>query len=229
MVHDSPLGVCQKEPKDYQMMRNKIIWSDETKIDLFGQASRLEETWHHPYGEARWWQHHAVGMFFSGIDWETGQDWGKDEQRERALMKACSRVLRTLDWGEGWPSNRTTTLSTQPRQHRSLWMSLSGPARARNWTRLDISGEIWKRGEAPQIQWNQACSVIPKKTQGCNRCQRFFNKVLSKVSEFSCKCYISVKFFNTFAKTMFLFCHYGVLCVDWWGEKNNLIYFRIRL
>jgi predicted chitinase len=23
----------------------------------------LEETWHHPYGEAWWWQHHAVGMF----------------------------------------------------------------------------------------------------------------------------------------------------------------------
>ena len=53
-------------------MRNKILWSDETKIELFGQASRLEETWDHPYGEAWWWQHHAVGMFFSGRDWETG-------------------------------------------------------------------------------------------------------------------------------------------------------------
>ena len=42
--------------------------------------SRLEETWHHPYGEAWWWQHHAVGMFFSGRDWETSQDRGKDER-----------------------------------------------------------------------------------------------------------------------------------------------------
>jgi hypothetical protein len=25
-------------------------------------VSHLEETWHHPYGEAWWWQHHAVGM-----------------------------------------------------------------------------------------------------------------------------------------------------------------------
>ena len=34
-------------------MRNKILWSDETKIELFGlYAKRLEETWHHPYGEA---------------------------------------------------------------------------------------------------------------------------------------------------------------------------------
>jgi hypothetical protein len=28
------------------------------------QASRLEQTWHHPYGEAWWWQHHAVGIFY---------------------------------------------------------------------------------------------------------------------------------------------------------------------
>jgi hypothetical protein len=28
-------------------------------------------------------------------------------------------ALRTLDWGEGSPSNRTTTLATQPTQQRS--------------------------------------------------------------------------------------------------------------
>ena len=65
-------------------MRNKIVCSDETKIELWPecQASRLEETWHHPYGEAWWWQHHAVQMFFSGRDWETSQDRGKDERRK---------------------------------------------------------------------------------------------------------------------------------------------------
>jgi hypothetical protein len=31
-------------------------------------ASCLEETWHHSYGEAWWWQHHAAGMVFSGRD-----------------------------------------------------------------------------------------------------------------------------------------------------------------
>ena len=33
--HDSPLGVFQNAPKDSQTLRNKIIWSDETKIELF--------------------------------------------------------------------------------------------------------------------------------------------------------------------------------------------------
>ena len=45
--------------------------------------------------------------------------------------------------------SRTMTLSTQPIYQRSvfrttLWMSLSGPARAQTWIRLNISGEIWK-------------------------------------------------------------------------------------
>jgi hypothetical protein len=107
-------------------------------------------TWHHHHCEALWWQHHAVGMFFRGRDWETSPDRGKDEQStERSLMKTCFRALRTSDWGEGSPSNRITTLSTQPRQRRSgfwtrLWMSFSGPTRARTWTRSNISGETWK-------------------------------------------------------------------------------------
>ena len=69
--------------KDSQTMRNKILWSDETKIKIFGLKAKcpaMGETWHHPYGEAWWWQHHAVGMFISGRDWETSQDQGKDEQ-----------------------------------------------------------------------------------------------------------------------------------------------------
>src|SRR2546425_237079 len=67
-AHDSMLGVCQNA--------NKILWSDETKIELWPecQASRLEDTWHHPYSEAWWWQHHAVGMFIRGRDWETNKD-----------------------------------------------------------------------------------------------------------------------------------------------------------
>ena len=35
------------------------------------------------------------------------------------LDETCSRALRTSDWGEGSPSNRTTTLSIQLRQSRS--------------------------------------------------------------------------------------------------------------
>ena len=93
----------------------------------------------------------CVGMFFSGRDWETSQDQGKDER---------SKVQRD-PWGKPAPERsglktgakihlrRTTTLSTQPKQRRSgfrtsLWMSLSGPARFRTWTRSHISGETWK-------------------------------------------------------------------------------------
>ena len=60
-------------------MRNKILWSDETKIEHFGLYAK-RHVWHHPYSEALWWQHHAVEMFFSGWDWETSRDQGKDEQ-----------------------------------------------------------------------------------------------------------------------------------------------------
>ena len=41
-----------------------------------------------------------------------------------------------------------------------------------------------RMGETLQIQVCQACSVIPKMTRGCNRCQRCFNKVQSKGSEY---------------------------------------------
>uniref|UniRef100_A0A4W5RM82 ATP-dependent zinc metalloprotease YME1L1 n=1 Tax=Hucho hucho TaxID=62062 RepID=A0A4W5RM82_9TELE len=49
-----------------------------------------------PYGEAWWWQHHAVWMFFNGRDWETSHDRGKDERSkvQRSLMQTCSRALK---------------------------------------------------------------------------------------------------------------------------------------
>ena len=43
------------------------------------QASHLEETLHHPYGEAWWWQDHNMGVFFSGRDWENSQERMKGE------------------------------------------------------------------------------------------------------------------------------------------------------
>ena len=39
-AHDSPLGVCQKAMKGTQTMRNKILWSDETKMELFGLIAK---------------------------------------------------------------------------------------------------------------------------------------------------------------------------------------------
>ena len=118
--------------KDTQTMRSKaslVWWNQDWTLWPECQGSFLEETRHHPYSEAWWWQqHHAVGIFFRGRDWETSQDQEKDEQCkvQRSLMKTWSRALRTSDWGKGSPSNKTTTLSTQTRQRRSgfsLWMA----------------------------------------------------------------------------------------------------------
>ena len=51
-----------------------------------------------------------------------------------------------------------------------------------------------RMGETPQIQVWQACSVIPKKTWGCNRCQRCFNKVLIQFNLQKCQksCFCNV-------------------------------------
>ena len=58
-------------------MRNKILWSDETKIELFGLNAK-RHTWRKPGtiptvkhggGSIMLW-----GMFFSGRDWEISQD-----------------------------------------------------------------------------------------------------------------------------------------------------------
>jgi hypothetical protein len=71
------------DPMVSQTMRNKVLWSDETKIEIFGLNAKLHilrQPGTIPYGEAWWWQHHAVVMFFSGRDWKTSQDQGKDER-----------------------------------------------------------------------------------------------------------------------------------------------------
>uniref|UniRef100_A0A8C7MUW6 Sleeping Beauty transposase HTH domain-containing protein n=1 Tax=Oncorhynchus kisutch TaxID=8019 RepID=A0A8C7MUW6_ONCKI len=88
--------------EDSQIMRNKTLCSDETKFEFFGLNAK-RHVWRKPrtipYGEAWWWQHHDVGMFFSSRDWETSQDRGKDEWSiKRSLITTCSRVLSTSDW-----------------------------------------------------------------------------------------------------------------------------------
>jgi hypothetical protein len=75
------------------------------------------------------------------------------------------------------------------------------------------------------------CRVLPKKTLGCNRYQRCFNKVLNNGLNMWIW-YFNFVIFNNFAKTsknVFLLCHDGVLCADWWGGGDNWIHFRISL
>ena len=47
-THDSLLGVCQKAPTvKTQTMRNKILWSDETNVELFGLNAK-SHIWRKP-------------------------------------------------------------------------------------------------------------------------------------------------------------------------------------
>ena len=63
------LEFAKRHLKDSQTMGNKILWSEETKIELFGLNAK-RHVWRKPgttpMGE--------VGMFFSSRDWETSQD-----------------------------------------------------------------------------------------------------------------------------------------------------------
>uniref|UniRef100_A0A9J7ZYW6 Tc1-like transposase DDE domain-containing protein n=1 Tax=Cyprinus carpio carpio TaxID=630221 RepID=A0A9J7ZYW6_CYPCA len=85
--------------------RNKILWSDETKIELFGLNSkryvwRKPGTAHHlsstvPNSEALWWQHHAVGVSFSCRDRMTGCNRGKDRcGHVQGYPGLCAQDLR---------------------------------------------------------------------------------------------------------------------------------------
>ena len=102
-------------------MRNKILWSDETKIKLFGlNATSGTKTWHHLYGEALCGQHYAVGMFSAAV---TGRLVRIEAKMNGAMYRQIldenlHQSVQNLKLGQGSPFNRTTTLSTQPKQRK---------------------------------------------------------------------------------------------------------------
>jgi transposase len=102
-------------------MRNKILWSDETKIELFGLNAK-RHIWRKPGTIPMEVLASCCGDVFQGLGDESGsKEICTEQSTERSLMKTCFRALRTSNWGESSASNRTTTLSTQPRQRRSVF------------------------------------------------------------------------------------------------------------
>ena len=77
------LEFAKMHVKDSESMTQKILLSDEMKIELFGLNAkcyvwRKLNTAHHPSNTiptlSMVWEHHALGMLFSGRESETCKD-----------------------------------------------------------------------------------------------------------------------------------------------------------
>ncbi len=112
---------AKKHLKDSKMVTNKILWSDETKIELFGLNSK-RYVWRKPGQtiQSQQWSMVVAASCCGGVFQLQGQDdWLQSRERWMrpstgiSWTKTFSRVLRTSDWAEGLPSNKIMTLSTQ--------------------------------------------------------------------------------------------------------------------
>uniref|UniRef100_A0AAZ3RW66 Tc1-like transposase DDE domain-containing protein n=1 Tax=Oncorhynchus tshawytscha TaxID=74940 RepID=A0AAZ3RW66_ONCTS len=90
-------------------------------------------------------------------------------------MKTCFRALRTPNWGESSPANKTTTLSTQPRQRRSCfgtslnvleWHSQSPDLNPIEhlWRDLKIALQRRSPSNLTELEWicREECEKLPK-------------------------------------------------------------------
>ena len=71
-AHDSTPGVCKKAHE--RLLRawgKRFCVLMKRKLNSGLKAKRKgKPIQHHPYHEAWWWQHHVMGMLFSGRDWK---------------------------------------------------------------------------------------------------------------------------------------------------------------
>uniref|UniRef100_A0AAZ3SI79 Transposase n=1 Tax=Oncorhynchus tshawytscha TaxID=74940 RepID=A0AAZ3SI79_ONCTS len=114
------LEFVKRHLNDSQTMKNKILRSDETKIELFGlnvkrhvwRKSGTIPTVKHGGGSIMWGCFSAAG---------TGRlvriEAKKQSKVQSSLIKTCPEHSGTQT--KVHLQNRTTTLSTQPRQRRS--------------------------------------------------------------------------------------------------------------
>ncbi len=110
---------AKKHLKDSKMVTNKILWSDEALIlsGMFGENQALLITC--PIQSQQWSMVVAASCCGGVFQLQGQDDWLQSRERWMrpstgiSWTKTFSRVLRTSDWAEGLPSNKTMTLSTQ--------------------------------------------------------------------------------------------------------------------
>ena len=154
-------------------------------------ASGLEETWHHPFCEAWWWQHHALLMFYmagterlvrieekmNGTKYrefldenllQSAQDLGpvrrftlQQDNDAKHTAKPMQEWLRQVSECP-WVAQPETGLESNQ-------TSLERPENSCAATLPIHPDRAWedlhrRMGETLQIQVCQACSIIPKKT-----------------------------------------------------------------
>ncbi|KAF7658440.1 hypothetical protein LDENG_00012920 [Lucifuga dentata] len=74
-------------------MRKKILWSDETKIELFGQNSK-HDVWEHQ-ALLITAKHSGGSIMLWGASQQQEQgDWSELKEGERSLKKTCYRLQR---------------------------------------------------------------------------------------------------------------------------------------
>ena len=82
-------------------MWENVLWSDETKVELFGHNSK-RYVWrknntahspkeHHTHSEAWWWQHHALGLFY--FSWNRGLSQGGGNYEQFQIWHKTFRLL----------------------------------------------------------------------------------------------------------------------------------------
>ncbi len=120
-----PLLSARHMKAAWSLLKNtwRILWSDETKIELFGLNSKRyvwrkqallitcpiqSQQWSHGGGSIMLW-----GCFSAAGTGRLVAIEGKMNAAKYRISwtKTFSRVLRTSDWAEGLPSNKTMTLS----------------------------------------------------------------------------------------------------------------------
>nr|XP_054592105.1 uncharacterized protein LOC129157042 [Nothobranchius furzeri] len=109
---------AKRHLKDPEMVRNKVLWSDETKIELFGLNSKCGDKQALlitcPINSPQW-NIAVAASCCGGVFYLQGQDdWLPSRERRMrprtgiSWTRTFSRVLRTSDWAEGLPSNMTS-------------------------------------------------------------------------------------------------------------------------